>query len=65
MMGKVVDVLTQFKNVVENSANEDKKREERFMTSKERGRKNEQEKEKPKEEKRIEGEMQRRENGKS
>ena len=56
MMGKVVDALTQFKNVVEHGANEDRK---------ERGRKNEPERENPKEEERIEGRMQRRENGKS
>ena len=31
MMGKVVDALMQFKNVVEHSANEDRKREERWF----------------------------------
>ena len=31
MMGKVVDALTQFKNVVEHSANGDRKREERWF----------------------------------
>ena len=31
MMGKVVDALTQFKNVVQESANEDRKREERWF----------------------------------
>ena len=31
MMGKVVDALTQFKNVVEHIANEDRKREERWF----------------------------------
>ena len=31
MMGKVVDALTQFKNVMQESANEDRKREERWF----------------------------------
>ena len=31
MMGKVVDALTQFRNVVEQNANEDRKREERWF----------------------------------
>ena len=66
MMGKVVDALTQFRNVVEHNANEDRKREERWFDierKREEGRTRE--REKLKEGERTEGERQRKENGKS
>ena len=64
MMGKVVDVLTQFKNVVEHSAKEDRKREERLFDierKREEERTREREAERRREDRRREAEKRERE----
>ena len=64
MMGKVVDALTQFKNVVEHNANEDRKREERWFDierKREEERTREREAERRREDRRREAEKRERE----
>ena len=64
MMGKVVDTLTQFKNVVEHNANEDRKREERWFEierKREEERTREREAERRREDRRREAEKRERE----
>ena len=64
MMGKVVDALTQFKNVLEHNANEDRKREERWFDierKREEERTREREAERRREDRRREAEKRERE----
>ena len=64
MMGKVVDALTQFKNVMQESANEDRKREERWFDierKREEERTREREAERRREDRRREAEKRERE----